>query len=100
MWKNEYNTTISDVKSTIPPEDQRQTKFLMFVNLSWWKKLLLDGQQRHEIYFEVSLSKKRRRTQNKHVNIVRFAQPVTFVRLRLHHNLLDVTNLKRSCHSA
>lgn len=34
------------------------------------------------------------------VNIVRFAQPVTFVRLRLHHNLLDVTNLKRSCHSA
>lgn len=43
MWKNEYNTTISDVKSTIPPEDQQQTKFLMFVNLSWWKKLLLDG---------------------------------------------------------
>lgn len=43
MWKNEYNTTISDVKSTIPPEDQRQTKFSMFVNLSWWKKFLLDG---------------------------------------------------------
>lgn len=43
MWKNEYNTTISDVKSTIPPEDQQQTKFSMFVNLSWWKKLLLDG---------------------------------------------------------
>lgn len=41
MWKNEYNTTISDVKSTIPPEDQQQTKFSMFVNLSWWKKLFI-----------------------------------------------------------